>query len=125
MKNKLIEQEQKRLERLGYSSVVTTSAITISEPLTNINLANDAMILTGIRLSSADAVGDTHIVAITSATDAVEASQRDLASMGDAITHVFRSYMVVKTSVIGKEWDAKEPIQPFTLSFIKVTPVKR
>lgn len=123
MRNRLIQLEQERLKSMGYDSIVTTVALNVDKTLVNHNLGNDTYILTGIRLSPADIYADVHNVCISSATDGIEATQQELASMGDAIYRTFRNHIIVKTND-NSDWEVTD-IPRFALDFIKITPIKK
>lgn len=123
MISRLIELEQTRLKSLGFDSVVTPVAMPISKGLVNVNIGNDTYILTGIRMSNTDVAADRHTVSISSATDALEASQRDIATMGQAIHKLLKNFIIIKT-VSEDEWSADNDVPVYTLDFMKVTPIK-
>ena len=123
MISRLIELEQARFKAMGYESVVTPVTMTIDKALVNECIGNDTYILTGIRLSDADVVENRHNICISSATDALEGSQRQIATMGQAIHKLLKNFIIIKTTD-HEEWSADKSVSAYTLDFMKVTPLK-
>lgn len=123
MINKLVELEQARLKAMGFESIVTPVGLYVDKSLVNMTIGNDTYILSGIRLSDTDVRANRHNVCISSATDGLEASQQDIATMGQSIHKLFKNFIIVKTNDT-TEWAVDQDVPTFTLDFIKITPLK-
>jgi hypothetical protein len=120
----IIKMEQDRFEREGYDTVLTPVEIVVSDTLANITCGNDSYVLCGIRPSDIDVVDDASRVSLIAPNACLEATQRTISAMGNAINRLFRRNITIKTS--GQAgWQREEPYPPFTLEFIKITPIKR
>lgn len=123
MINHIVTAERVRLKKLGYDSFVTPVTVTIEDAMTTILLSNDTYILTGIRISDADMKSDTNIISITSPTDCIEGTARQLSEMGTSILHLFKDYIIVKT-VDESGYFGDNKVDNFKLEFVQISPVK-
>ena len=123
MTDKLIEIEQNRLRSIGYESVVTPFSVEIDESLVQLNIGNNTCILTGIRLSPDDVLSNKHEVVINSATESLQFSQQEIATLGTSIYKLMKEYIIVRTTD-ENEYSGDTAISPFRLDFIKITPIK-
>lgn len=117
MINRLVQLEQERLHALGYNTVVTPVAEMVSEKERVIQLGNESLILTGIRVGSNDVVSDNTKLILVSPTESVECTQRELSQMGTSIYKLFKCYLIIKVKSDHSE------IPEFRLDFVKVTPI--
>ena len=120
----IIKMEQDRFDREGYDTVLTPVEIIVSDTLANITCGNDSYVLCGIRPSEIDVVDDASRVSLIAPNACLEATQRTISAMGNAINRLFRRNITIKTSGAAG-WKREEPYPPYVLEFIKITPIKR
>lgn len=124
MVDDIVKIERERLADLGFGSIVTPVTITIDKPIKILHLANESYVLSGIRVSNNNLVDDANMVQISSPSDEVEMSMREMSTMGEAINRLFKNYIIIKTLTNnGFEKDAN--IVPYRLEFVRISPVKR
>lgn len=123
MINRRIQLEEERLHSLGFDTIVSTESFTIGNSTTMFDLGNDTFILTGIRMSKDDIMGNASKIQLISPTDAIEGSANELSQLGTSILKLFRKHLIVKTTING----ARDvgAISPYRLDFIKITPIKK
>lgn len=125
MIERLVQLEQDRLAAAGYDTAVYPSEVTVSSPREVIPLAGESWILTGVRASDSDLMGADHRVAITSPTNAIQATERTLAQLGTSIHRLFRHHIIIHVNNEGEAFDETREIAPFTLSFVRIVPSLR
>lgn len=125
MISRIVGIEQQRLAQRGYTGIATPVSIHVDSSLKNICLGNDTYILTGIRIGDTDLNDDRHTICLTSATDGLTATERDIALMGQSIYKTFRLFLIIRTMMRDESWADGQQIPPFTLDFIKITPIKK
>lgn len=121
--DRIIAEEQERYDALGLETIVTPVHLTISDPLVINHLSNDTYVLTGVRLSADELLYENTIVQISSATDLIECTMRELSMLGTSANRLFRGNMIVKTFADGKGFDRLADIQPYRLDFIRISPI--
>lgn len=128
----IIETERKRFAAKGFDVIVTPIGITVNRRLLTRSLSNDCYILTGVRGSDDDVRDGYMEVCLSSANNCLQASIRQLATLGSGICKTFRRTLTIKT--LGeKDIDFKDGVMSdddqvvptYRLEFIKVTPVRR
>lgn len=122
MISRLAYIEQRRLEALGFATVVTPASVTVTSPLQIMQLMNDSYILTGIRASAPNLLADLNEVCLISPTDSLQASEQEIAALGTTVNRMFRGYLIIKTTGAAA-YRADDKITPFRLDFIRVTPI--
>lgn len=122
MIDSIVNRECQRFKDMGYQTTITPISIIINSNVVSYVLGNDTYILAGIRISDYDTSAEQHIVSLSSPTDTLRASQRELATMGHAINKIFRESLTVQTYIQGVEWIDKNKVPPFRLEFIKISP---
>ena len=125
MINRLIELEQTRFAAAGYDTVVYPSEVSVSVPRLVIPLGGESWVLTGIRCSDGDLMGADHRVSISSPTNAVQATERAFAQMGESIHRLLRHHLVIHTAEAGKEFSESADIPAFQLLFVRIVPTMR
>ncbi len=124
MISRLIALEQQRFAAMGYATVVSPISVRVSEARKIVSLSNDTYILTGIRMSNAAAQSDNHNVSISSPTEGLEATEQQIAQMGNAVLKLFREHIIIKTTV-GDKFDENASVPAYTLEFMRITPTKK
>lgn len=122
MISRLAYIEQRRLEALGFTTVVTPASVTVTSPLQIMQLMNDSYILTGIRASAPNLLADLNEVCLVSPTDSLQASEQEIAALGTTVNRMFRNYLIIKTTGTAA-YSSDDKITPFRLDFIRVTPI--
>ncbi len=121
---RLIEIEQARIAAAGYMSVVMPVTLTVGRSLQIVHIGNDTYILTGIRASDNDMMNDRNEVCISSPTGTMQGTQRQMATLGQAMWQTFRDYIIIKTTD-ENGWQGEQDTPMFRLDFIRISPVKR
>ena len=125
MIERLIELEQARLAQYGYDTTVYPSELTVSTPRLVVHLGSETWILTGIRASDADLMGADHKVSICSPTNSLQATERTLSQMGQAVHRLFRHHIIIHTTEAQKCFTDTATIPEFTLSFVRIVPQQK
>lgn len=128
----------------GYDSVVSPASVTVSRRVESVALSNDVYILTGLRASSDDLQDGRTEILVSSPSNTLQASARNISLLGTSIFRIFRRAMVIKTlgdgdlkcravesekvgdtynySGIMAEAETRVPV--YQLEFIRITPVR-
>lgn len=122
--SRIVELEQKRFAALGYETVVTPISIRVSRTLQTVVCGNDTYILSGIRVSALDVVDDATTVTLSSPNASLQATQRTIATMANAINKLFRHHIIIKTNT-ADGWQGEADCEPYDLEFLKITPIKK
>ncbi len=128
----LINTERARYNQKGYDIIVSPFSVLVSGRLRSLSLSNDTYILTGIS-GSADDVSDGNVeILLTSPNNSLQATIRQVGSLGTSINRIFRRTLIIKTlgdkDISGKNSVIVEDdraVPNYRLEFVKVTPVKR
>lgn len=121
---RIVELEQKRLESLGYDTVVTPIEVPVNRTMQEVVCGNDTYVLTGIRVSNLDVVDDATKVTLTGPNESLEATQRTIATMSNSLNKLFRHYIIIKTNPVSGYVEDTD-YEPYALEFIKITPIRR
>lgn len=121
---RLIEIEQARIAAAGYMSVVTPVTLTVGRSLQIVHIGNDTYILTGVRASDNDMMNDRNEVCISSPTEALQGTQRQLSTLGQSMWRLFRDYIIIKTTD-ENGWQGEKDTPTYRLDFVRISPVKR
>lgn len=116
----IIDIERKRYERLGYDVVVTDDEIFINDSDFTMHLGNDILIIKGFVFDEDVVFGDNVRISVSSATDALSASTKNLSS--------FNSYKVMKQYLNVKRWsdsDENEGVLPYSINAVRISPRKK
>lgn len=120
MIDRLVQLEEERWNALGYDTVVTPVSMEINTAEKIMQLGNETVILTGIRMSSYDVVADTETkLILVSPTESFVGTQRELSQLGTSIFKLFKDSLIIKVRT------QRDTIPTFRLDFIKVTPYIR
>lgn len=122
--SRIVELEQKRFAALGFETVVTPISIRVSRTLQTVVCGNDSYVLSGIRVSNVDVVADATIVTLTAPNASLQATQRTIATMANAINKLFRHHIIIKTNT-ADGWQGEADCEPYDLEFLKITPIKK
>lgn len=120
----LVKTERARLAELGYDSLVVPTTISVSTSLKVLNLGCDILILTGVRASDNDMMNDRNEVCISSPTGTMQGTQRQMATLGQAMWQTFRDYIIIKTTD-ENGWQGEKDTPTYRLDFVRISPVKR
>lgn len=120
MIDRLVQLEEERWHALGYDTVVTPISMEINKAETIMQLGNETVILTGIRIGSYDVVADTDSkILLVSPTECFVGTQRELSQLGTSVFKLFKDSLIIKVRT------QRDEIPTFRLDFIKVTPYIR
>lgn len=110
----LIDREVARLKKQGYDAIIETDAVTIAEQEKTISLGDDTAIITAVTFDEDMAQFDKLRLTITSATDCISGSMKDVASSATSIYKIMRQYLI-----ISRESDSATDM---TVHFIRIIP---
>jgi hypothetical protein len=122
MIDSIVNRECQRYKDMGYDTTVTPISIIINYSIETLVLGNDSYILAGIRISDYDTSADQHIVSLSSPSETLRFTQRELATMGQATHKLFRQSITITTTIQNENWTQKNKIPAFRLEFIKISP---
>ncbi len=120
MIDRLVQLEEERWHALGYDTVVTPVSMEINTAEKIMQLGNETVILTGIRMGEYDVVADTETkLMLVSPTESFVGTQRELSQLGTSTFKLFKDSLIIKVRT------QRDTIPTFRLDFIKVTPYIR
>lgn len=115
----IIDKEIERIEGLGFSCIVGNENIAIDSSVHQLSIGNDSYIFTGINLSETDIIENRTKVSIISATNSISGTQQQIGNAGVVTFKLMHEYIIVKSSTNSGE------IAPFSLQFVKISPIKK
>lgn len=120
--DKIVDQEQNRLKKMGYDCLVMPVTLTITSRKSMFNIGNDIYIFNGLIMNPEHIFESDETVSIFSATDCIETcSFKDLNE--NSTPKLFLNYVMVR-SYNSKIWEDDKEIKPYRIRFIKITPIK-
>lgn len=123
MINSIIAQIKQEYLNKGFKSLIQPVSISVNKRIQSINLGNDRYVLTGCTPSEDDITQDMHSIEIISANNAIETTQRQIQSIGTSVVQSFIRNIEIKTTKKDRYYE-DDPITPYQLHFIKITPIK-
>lgn len=117
MISRIVGLEEERWHALGYDTIVTPVHLSIDEAEKVLQLGNESYVLTGIRIGNNDTLSDETEIIISSPSESVQCTQRDLSQYGTSIIKLFTDYLIIRTR------SRLADIPRYRLDFIKITPI--
>lgn len=120
---KIVEQEQLRLKKMGYDCLVMPITLTIRSRKSMFNIGNDIYIFKGLLMNPEHVFDSNETISIYSSTDCIETcSFRELNEVDGIFPKIMMNYVMVR-SFNQNEWEDDKSIKPYRISFLKITPL--
>lgn len=118
----LVEQNKQELEKQGFCVLIQPISINVTGREQVFLLGDDRYILTGCIPSSNNILQDAESVMLVSPNAAIVFNQGKADLLGTSVLQTFVESIIVTTT---NNFDKESKLMPYTLNFIKITPLRQ